>query len=416
MREEIDKFCQKIRDPKLKRTFRKCFFSTLDTTTEFLNDGTTYIFTGDIPAMWLRDSSAQVIHYLYFADVDDDVKNMIKGLLRRQFRYILTDPYANAFNKEANNMGHKGDITQQNEWVWERKYEVDSLCYPIWLCYRYYQKTKDTEIFDPLFISACSTVLDVFTTEQDHSKSPYFHYRPDAPAEMSVPNGGKGGKVSVNGLTWGGYRPSDDPCQYGYLIPSNMFATVILGYMKEIFASVAPNAAMYARADKLRRGICQGLADCAVYEHKKFGKIYAYETDGLGNYNLMDDANVPSLLSLPYLGYCSEDDEIYQNTRRFVLSKDNPYYFEGRCMRGVGSPHTAEGYVWPISLIIQLMTSGSEAEKRELLQTLLRTDAGTDCMHEGINVNNSSEYTREWFAWANSLFACGVLQQGADAI
>lgn len=412
MRLKIQEFESTIKDEKLKKTFDNCFYNTLDTTVKILSDNSSYVFTGDISAMWLRDSSAQVIHYMQFINEDEDVKNLIKGLIKRQLFYINIDPYANAFNEEENNLGHKGDITDHNPWVWERKFEIDSLCYPIFLAYNYYKISNDSSIFDQNFKKAVHTILDLFIVEQNHhEKSKYVHYRPSEAPNLSVPCQGKGGAVAYTGMIWSGYRPSDDPCEYGYLVPGNMFAIVILKYLEEIFTDITVDSELVEKAMKLRKEIDKGIKKYAIVEHTPLGKIYAYEVDGLGNHNLMDDANVPSLLSLPYLGYTNINDELYQNTRKFILSKENKYYFEGKYLRGIGSPHTPKNYTWHIGVIMQGLTSDKEQEINDALKMLLGSDAGKMLMHEGVNVDNPEDFSREWFAWANSLFALFVIKK-----
>lgn len=404
----IEDVCIKLKErPILDKMFRQCFANTLETTTELLEDGTTYVFTGDIPALWLRDSTAQVRHYIPFAKNDAEVCRIIEGLIKRQVSYILIDPYANAFNKEPNGKCWHRDITQSNEWIWERKYEIDSLCYPIQLAYLYWKATGNTQIFDIEFKQAIRTIINVWQIEQrHHEKSAYSFLRLQ---EGSVENGqlynnGMGMPVNYTGMTWSGFRPSDDACTFGYLIPSNMFAVVILGYIKEFGQEVFMDSELEKAADELRLEIEWGIRTYGIYNHPKYGKIFAYETDGFGNYNLMDDANVPSLLSLPYIGYTTVDDPIYINTRKFILSKDNPYYYEGKYAKGIGSPHTPEGYIWHISLVIQALTSNDTDIIQQILSMLENTHAGTYFMHEGFDPDKPENYTREWFAWANSLF------------
>jgi meiotically up-regulated gene 157 (Mug157) protein len=349
--------------------FKQCFMNTLDTTAELLDDGTAYVFTGDIPAMWLRDSSAQVSPYLFAAKESPCVRALIRGLLKRQFRYILLDPYANAFNKEPNGRGHQTDTTKMCDWVWERKFEIDSLCYPVWLAYRYSRNTGDTSVFDEGFFRAAETVLSVFKREQRHTEeSDYSFIRTGEFAADTLPNGGRGEPAPYTGMVWSAFRPSDDRCGYNYLIPANQFAVVILGYLAEI-AGFSGRPDIENAAKSLRAEIDGGIRAYGIYNHPVYGRMFAYETDGKGAYTLMDDANVPSLLSLPYLGYCGANDELYQNTRRFILGGDNPYYYEGGFAKGVGSPHTPEKYIWPISLIMQGLTSNDPAEKRALLKT-----------------------------------------------
>lgn len=391
--------------PKLLRMFKNCYPNTLETTTKVLDDQSVFVITGDIPAMWLRDSSAQVKHYLPLAAEDEQLQVLLAGLIRRQIAYIRLDPYANAFNEEANDNRYDQDLTELDPWVWERKYEIDSLCYPIQLSYLYWKATGRTDVFDESFRSAVHSVIALWRTEQRHAEqSPYRFARIDCPPSDTLRNNRMGMPVNYTGMTWSGFRPSDDACTFGFLIPANMFAVVALRYVEEIASDIWGDAEVAQLAADLREEIDFGIQTYGTYLHPKYGKIYAYETDGFGNYNLMDDANVPSLLSIPYLGYSSFDDPIYLNTRNFVLSRDNPYYFEGKYANGIGSPHTPAGYIWPISLAMQALTSKEDVELREILKMLTETDADTGFMHEGFDPNNPVNYTRPWFAWANSLF------------
>jgi len=393
--------------PALAESFEKCYPNTIETTTEINDDGTAFVFTGDIPAMWLRDSSAQVRHYLSITKQDEQMRKIVEGLIAKQAECIINDPYANAFNKEANGKCWDVDDTEfRNLLAWERKYEIDSLCYPVQLAYLYWKASDSTAHFTENFKTACKKILDVFKLEQNHENSKYFFRRKNCPPSDTLPCDGKGNPVSYTGMTWSGFRPSDDACKYGYLVPSNMFAVVILGYIEEIFAD---DAEMAATAKELKEQIDKGIKEYAIYDHPVYGKIYAYETDGNGNYNLMDDANVPSLLSIPYLGYVSADDGIYQNTRKFILSKENPYYYEGKAAKGIGSPHTPENYIWHISLSMQGLTSTCDKEKEYLLDLFENTTAGTGYMHEGFNVDDPNQFTRPWFAWSNSIFSEFIL-------
>jgi meiotically up-regulated gene 157 (Mug157) protein len=390
--------------PEIVKFYKNCFYNTLETTTEWLEDGATFVFTGDIPAMWLRDSSAQVRHYIPLAVSDNYYQKMIEGLIKRQMQYIHIDPYANAFNKGPDHSGHTGDVTEGNPWVWERKYEIDSLCYPIQLAYLYWKATKRTEMFDDTFKEAVNKIIALWTVEQKHAEqSSYSFQRLNCPESDTLSNDGKGSPVQYTGMTWSGFRPSDDSCKYHYLIPANMFAVVVLRYVEEIAQDIYKDETLKLAAKKLGGEIDAGIKAFGIYKHETFGEIYAYETDGLGNYNLMDDANVPSLLSIPYLGYTNKEDIVYQNTRRFILSDENPYYFAGKAAKGIGSPHTPANYIWHISLVMQALTSDNDAEIQELLRTIIRSDGGTGFMHEGFHVDNPNEFTRPWFAWANSL-------------
>lgn len=396
--------------PNLLKAFENTFVSTIDTTLKRLPQGESFVITGDIPAMWLRDSSAQVRHYLPFVKDDPELQQIIEGLIARQAHCILLDPYANAFNETADGSRWCEDRTQHLKEVWERKYEVDSLCYPVQLCYLYWKASGSRKIFTPRLREALWTVVRTFQTEQRHfERSPYRFIRPEEACngleQETLQNDGMGMPVNYTGMTWSGFRPSDDACDFGYLIPSNMFAVVILGYLTELAEEGFGDAILCESARKLRHEIDYGIRHYAIYRHPVFGPIFAYETDGFGNYNLMDDANVPSLLSIPYLGYRPANDPIYQNTRRFILSPENPFYYQGTAAKGIGSPHTPPRYIWPIALCMQGLTAEDPAEAREMIEILLRTDAGCSLMHEGFDVDCPEKFTRPWFAWANSLFA-----------
>ncbi|MBQ8639472.1 MAG: glycoside hydrolase family 125 protein [Lachnospiraceae bacterium] len=390
---------------KFARMFANCYVSTANTTTKFLPDGETYVFTGDIEAMWLRDSSAQVVHYLPFLKEQPVLKSMVAGLIERQMRYIVIDPYANAYNEEENGKCWAKDETDSNDWEWERKYEIDSLCYPLWLLHNYIEKTGDKSVLTPTVHEAMKTIVQTWITEQHHgTESTYRFVRNNSWALDNVPCGGKGNPVADTGMTWCAFRPSDDSCKYGYLVPSNMFASVVLNYVVD-YASELGDKELAEKAAKLKDEIAQGIENYAVRNLEGVGETYVYETDGFGNDLWMDDANVPSLLSMPWLGWCEKDDERYQNTRKWILSAKNPYYFEGTKAKGIGSPHTEPQYVWHIALCMQGLTSDCMEEKTALLQTLIRTDGGREVMHESFDCNAPEKFSREWFAWANSLFA-----------
>lgn len=404
-----ERYACRIGDPKLSAMFRQCFLSTADTTAQMEENGSCFVITGDIPAMWLRDSSAQVNHYVPFVKESSEAFNMVSGLIRRQTQCILSDAYANAFNREPNGEGHQNDRTAQSLDVFERKYEVDSLCYPIRLAYRFWKAADTTIHFTKDFSKALYRIIDLWTLEQHHENSPYYFERFNCPSSDTLPNGGKGAPVAYTGMTWSGFRPSDDACKYGYLIPANMFASVVLGYVEEIAKIVYQDEELKSRAGTLKAAIDSGIAKEAIVEFDS-RKIYAYETDGCGHYNLMDDANVPSLLSLPYLGYCDQKDAMYMSTRAFVLSKENPYYYCGTVAKGVGSPHTPDNHIWPIALCMQALTSTDNAEVKEIIRVLKRTDNNTGFMHESFHANDPSTFTREWFSWANTLFAELLIQ------
>lgn len=402
---------------KVHDLFAACYVNTYSTTLQKLNDGTTFVITGDIPAMWLRDSAAQVRPYLMAANEDEDIKNMLAGVVNRQIEFVLHDPYANAFNASASGERYNEDNTDMTPYIWERKYEVDSLCYPIQLAYLLWKTTGDTTHLNENFRKAVKTIVDVFKTEQDHeTDSPYRFERDNVRQSDTLTREGKGNEVVPTGMTWSAFRPSDDACMYGYLVPSNMFATVVLDYAAEISREVLEDDALANECTDLGKMIRAGIEEFGTIDHPVHGRVYVYETDGAGRYNIMDDANVPSLLSAPYLGYCDFDDETYQNTRRMILSRDNPYYYEGKVAKGIGSPHTDDHYIWHIALSIEGMTSIDQEDKERILQTLIQTDADTGFMHEGFNASNPNEFTREWFAWSNSMFSEFVLSLCGEAV
>lgn len=391
--------------------FERCYTDTLDRTISQLEDGTTFVLTGDIPAMWLRDSTAQVKPYLALAGKDETLRQMILGLVERQMAFILMDPYANAFNQAANGRGHQTDHTQMGPWIWERKYEVDSLCYPLQLAYLLWKATGETSHFNQTFFGAAEKIVQLWKMEQHHENSPYSFERDTDRLEDTLTHQGKGAPCAYTGMTWSGFRPSDDACIYPYLIPSNMFAVVVLGYLGEIAEQFASEAFsdLAEGARRLAQEIDQGIRTFGLTKNQAGETIFAYEVDGLGNQSIMDDPNVPSLLAAPYLGYCQKDDPIYLATRRTILSQENPYYYEGDYAAGLGSSHTFYRYIWPIALAIQGLTTDDKEEKARLLDTMVACDGGTGLMHESFHVDDPTLYSREWFSWANMMFCELVL-------
>lgn len=396
---------------RIPEMFEKCISNTLSTTIKTLKDGSVFVITGDIPAMWLRDSACQLRPFILFAKEDLQIQEIIVGLIKKQMECILIDPYANAFNEAPNGRGFAEDKTQMRPELWERKYEIDSLCYPIQLSYLLWKNTGCTTHFTAEWLAAAKKIIEIFRIEQDHEhKSQYSFERSGCVHTDTLSRAGRGALVKSNiGLIWSGFRPSDDACIYGYLIPSNMLASVILGYIAEVACEIYQNKELAEDAEVFSKEVREAIEQYAIVPGRE-DEVYAYEVDGFGEYNIMDDANLPSLLSMPYIGYCKKDNERYQNTRKMILSDANPYYYVGSKMRGIGSPHTPERYVWHIALAIQGITAQSEEERREILHMLEATDGGTGMMHEAVNVDNPSDYTRPWFSWANSVFCELVLE------
>lgn len=399
--------------PELVGVFHDCLRNTLETTVRPHRDGGTFVATGDIAAMWLRDSSAQVETYLRAARLHGALRDALVGVLRRQAAYFAIDPYANAFNEQPAHEHFSHDEPAPGPWVWERKYELDSLCYPVRLAHRLWRAGTDDHL-DADTHAMLVSIVDVMTVEQRHeATSPYRFQRhgEHVPATETLSRAGKGAPTAETGMVWSGFRPSDDACTYGYLVPANMFATVSLSELAEIADEVYRDAELAARARGVRAQVLAGIERFGLVEHPVHGRIWAYEVDGLGNQLLADDANTPSLLSAPYLGFCAPDDPTYLATRAFVLSAENPYYYSGAAASGIGSPHTAPGWVWPMSLTMQALTSTSSAERDGLVDRLLATTGGTGLMHESFDCNEPTRFTRPWFGWANSLFAELVLRR-----
>lgn len=404
-------------DEQAARIVARFFAETTGRAARVLDDGTVFLVTGDIPAMWLRDSAAQVMPFLRLDEPDGSARGgrfgerFVIGVLRRQLEFIALDPYANAFNAGPTGAGHK-DATARSPWVWERKYEVDSLCFPLLLAYRAWRRYGRTDIFDAGFWRAVERILDTWETEQDHeARSAYRFRRSRRPLRGELARGGRGREVGVTGMTWSGFRPSDDACRYGYNVPGNMFASVVLGLVAQIAAALdSAHRGTAERALRLRAAIDAGIRDHAVVDDPATGRRWAYEVDGLGGRLEMDDANIPSLLALPLIGYCRADDPVYLATREFVLSDRNPHYYQGSFASGVGSPHTPRRHVWPIALAAAALTSTDPADKRAAINVLLDTHAGTTRIHESFHVDRPRRWTRAWFSWAEAMFAELVLE------
>jgi meiotically up-regulated gene 157 (Mug157) protein len=413
----IDSVSAKMRDPELAWLFSNCLPNTLDTTVSF-TDGSipdTVVVTGDIPAMWLRDSSAQVWPYLPFLTADAQLTQLIAGVIRRQTRCILADPYANAFMPDLTSREplswSKGDKTQMKPGVGERKWEVDSLCYPVRLAHEYWRITHDSKPFDAEWVRAMHTIVETFTAQQRKaSRGPYSFQRQAFSPTDTLGGEGYGNPGRPIGLIYSGFRPSDDACTYPLNIPGNFFAVVTLQRIEEMLTEIAHDSAAASEASRLGAEIKAALDAHAPVQHPMAGEIRAYEIDGFGNAICMDDANVPSLLAMPYLGSCSATDPLYLATRRFVLSESNPYFFRGSAAEGIGGPHIGQDMIWPMAIIMRALTTDDEAEQLQCLTWLKTTHAGTGFMHESFNKNDPANFTRAWFAWANTLFGELILK------
>jgi meiotically up-regulated gene 157 (Mug157) protein len=403
---------------RLAWMFANCFPNTLETTVHYrvLPDGDddTFVYTGDIPAMWLRDSGAQVWPYVQFCAKDEKLRKMVRGVILRQLKCINIDPYANAFNDGPTGAGWQSDATKMSKDVFERKYEIDSLCYPVRLAYWFWLVTGDGSIFGEVWLQAVRNILQTFREQQrKDGLGPYRFFRMTDRTYDTVGWGGYGAPVKPVGLIASVFRPSDDRTSLPFLVPSNFMAVSSLRKMAEILGKVN-GSSLAADCESLALEVEQALKQYAVVDHPKYGMIYAFEVDGFGNRLLMDDANVPSLLAMGYLGDVPLGDPVYQNTRRFVWSDDNPWFFQGNAGEGIGGPHIGYDMVWPMSIMMRCFTSQDDDEIRWCMRTLLKTDAGTGFIHESFHKDDASNYTRPWFAWQNTLFGELVLKLIAD--
>lgn len=409
----VNKFIEstkpKIKDQELAWLFENCYPNTLDTTVDFeMINGKpdTYVITGDIDAMWLRDSTAQITPYLPFTKTDKPLALLVEGVINRQVHSILLDPYANAFYKDVKKESEwKSDVTEMKPGIHERKWEIDSLCYPIKLSYEFWKTTNRTSVFDNDWLKAVGLMLKTFKEQQrKEGNGPYNFQRETSWATDGVPLSGYGYPVKPVGLICSIFRPSDDATIFPFLIPSNCFAVVSLRQAAEILTRVYNNSTVANECLALATEVDAAIKKYGIINHATFGKVYAYEVNGFGSYNFMDDANVPSLLSLPYLKYVSKDDVIYKNTRNLVLSESNPFFFKGLAGEGIGGPHAGIDMIWPLSIIMRGLTTNSKTEIAYCLKLLKNSHGGTGFMHEAFHKNDASKFTRKWFAWANTLF------------
>ncbi|MDO5661916.1 MAG: glycoside hydrolase family 125 protein [Brachybacterium sp.] len=392
--------------------------------------GTTFVTTGDSPAMGLRDAAAprgprQRPHPGGVLAGEDRqwVEDLLVGLLHRHWFSIALDPYANAFNRTASGDSWDEDETEApSDWTWERKFELDSLSYGPDLAWRLWRATGRTDVVGGSFREAARRIVETVETEQHHEeRSAYFFRRQGVPAQDTLARDGRGQPTTPCGLVWSGFRPSDDACEMGFNVPGNHYLALALDRLADLLDGPASTPAdggdgpsaegpgvdsgeLAQRARELCGQIRAALAEHGTMRLADGTQVWAYEVDGGGGALFLDDANVPSLLSLPYLGCTDPEDPLYAATRRAVLSPANPYYYAGSALSGVGSPHTPPGHVWPIGLAIQGLTSTDDDEKRRILRTLMRTDGGTGMMHEGVDAEDPSRFTRAWFSWANAMF------------
>lgn len=387
---------------------------TLTDTVAFDESGRVFVITGDIPAMWLRDSTTQLTPYLRFLDRGAQLADLVEAVVRRQFGFIAHDPYANAFNDGPTGAHYDPDDVCDDPNVWEQKYEIDSLCYPVTLAHTLWQRTGRTAFLDAEVHDVLRTIVTQLRLEQDHDRSPYRFERVTTIPTETLAREGRGSEVARTGMTWGGFRPSDDACTFGYNIPANLFAAQALRAIAEIAREVLDDPALADDAENLSSEIHNGVHEHGIIPGPEGADIYAYEVDGRGGVLVMDDANTPSLLSLPLVAPDLTNRKIWASTRDVILSPANPYWYSGSVLQGIGSPHSLPQRVWPIALAVQGLV-GTADERIRLLELIAATDGGTGHIHESVDVDDPTHFSRAWFSWADSMFCELALQVVEDA-
>lgn len=404
-----------IGDPELAWLFENCFPNTLDTTVtlgEVDGKRDAFVITGDIDCMWLRDSSAQVWPYLPLAAEAPDLQALFRGVIGRQARCILIDPYANAYMRDpkarTNLKWSQQDVTEMRPGVGERKWEVDSLCYPVRLAHGYWRATRDPVPFDAEWRAAMALVVRTFREQQRKTgPGPYTFERPATTATETLMLDGRGAPTRKVGLIHSMFRPSDDACIYPFLVPSNLFAAASLRQLSELATEVMADPAFAAD--------CAAFADELTTALKAYGQtrdaddepVWAFEVDGFGNALFMDDANAPGLSSLAYLGCVRHDDPVFRRTVELAWSGRNPYFFQGSAAEGIGGPHAGLDMIWPMSIIMRALNALADGDDRRVLaclRALKATHAGKGFIHEAFHKDDPGKFTRDWFAWANTLF------------
>ncbi|RXD05686.1 glycoside hydrolase family 125 protein [Sphingomonas sp. UV9] len=408
---EIARVKAKIADPELAWLFENCYPNTLDTTVKVGTvDGKpdAFVITGDIEALWLRDSSAQMQTYVHLAPKDAALRRVFTGLIARQARCILIDPYANAFMEDptaTSNLGARTDQTDMKPGVAERKWEIDSLCYPMRLAHGYWTATRDKTPFDDLWAKAMRRAVATFREQQrQDGKGPYHFQRLNVSPTETLMFEGYGAPTRKVGLIHSMFRPSDDACLYPFLIPSNLFAVSALRMLATVQREARGDRAGATDSEALATEVEAALRAHGRMPDGQGGEVWAYEVDGFGNAIFMDDANVPSLSGLPLLGAADRNDPLFRRTAALAWSNRNPYFFAGTAAQGIGGPHIGLDMIWPMSIVTHAMNSDDDAVIRQCLSWLKATHGGTGFMHESFHKDDPSKFTRHWFAWANGLF------------
>lgn len=456
-------------DKDLARLFENAFPNTLDTTVRWHVEGSqkkpkpkhysrgtsdgawegpqSFIVTGDINAEWLRDSTNQLAQYQALASKDKKVETLILGAINTQAEYVIESPYCNAFQPpppsllQPTNNGQYDTVhpVYEQTQVFECKYELDSLGHFLALGNQFHASTKSTAFLSKRWYLALETLLAVLhqqskptfnETTGKFERNEYTFQRATNVGTETLSLSGVGNPLSGGtGLVRSAFRPSDDATILGFFIPANAMMSVELKRTAAILRNAGKDelvASLLKRAETIEKGVWEH----GVVTHKKYGDVFAFEVDGYGSQILMDDANLPSLLALPLLGFVDVSDKTYQNTRKMILEKSgNPYFLTGKGFRAIGGPHIGLQHAWPMSRLVQVMTSNDDSEILDGLEAVLKTSK-FGLVHESIHVDRVADYTRKssqlscldqiadgqvgsWFAWANSVFAQTVLDVAA---
>lgn len=411
--EYIEEVSAPIRNLELKRLLINTYTNTLDTTLYHYVESDhlkTFVITGDIPAMWLRDSTAQVWQYFPLISSSQELKNIFSGLIRKQAELIALDPYANAFYHRPKFGVHKFDLTPMKPGVHERKWELDSLAYHVLLSAQYFNLTQDLDCFDEDWKMSYSLILETLRTQQrKHGHGPYVFDRITTNRVDTLSNRGYGPRYFPTGMIASAFRASDDACVYPFNIPGNFLALKVLTDIQPLLSNLQWTVRL-EDTKSLAEEIKNGLKDWSIHTDSEYGHYLRFEVDGLGNALTIDEPNAPNLSSLAYLGILQLEDPVFVTTHSLMNSEQNPWYFSGKVAQGIGSPHTGKDMIWPMAMILNMFNQTSEIEIEKSLSQLIKSSAATGLLHESFHKDNANIYTRPWFAWCNSLFADVVIK------
>ncbi|KAM5341948.1 hypothetical protein ACJ41O_014979 [Fusarium nematophilum] len=414
----------RAKDADLRRLFENTFPSTLDTTVKYFDpsNNLAFIVTGDITAQWLRDTGNQFAHLYKLLPQDKNLKALVKAVINTEARYISAYPYCGAFQPPpesglAPTVNDYATLVKvnppvNNQTVFECKYELDSLAGFLKIVRSYYANTKDSSFINDNWKAAMNQILRVIdeqsqsTWADDWTFVSYYNWTgmPGA-LQPPVPNGGNGEPKLANGLVACSHRPSDDLSVFNFITSDNAMMSVELDNVADLLNEIGKMKPLSRKLRQHAKTIRK-----AVWDHTRTANgLFAYETNGYGGQYIMDDANVPSLISLPYLGFLKRDDATYKKTKAALFSRANPYYAVGKNFSGIGGPHADATHPWPMSQISAIFGTDDDDEIRQRLKLIVDNTSGLGLIHESINIYNSSDFTRPWFAWANSYFAEMVL-------